>query len=59
MKITNTRWQCTVRLPVFSQGGVVVREEQCIHPKGHYGHHQTPSGGVAVNRDDVRRELGG
>ncbi len=59
VKISQSRFGCRERIPVLSEGGIVLREECCIFGAGHDGPHRSPSGGIVVNRQDADKMLHG
>lgn len=63
VKITQSRFGCSYRFPVMSEGKdglpLVLREEPCFLPRGHQGPHRGAGGGVAVNKEDADRMLHG
>jgi len=59
IRILHGRWKCPFKLPLISDGGIIVAEEQCQLPKGHPGPHKGPHGQVVINAEDTDKWLHG
>ncbi len=44
-------------MPIFSEGGVILRETYCMLPKNHDGPHRNPEGSIMVNQEQSDFEL--